>query len=255
MSRIGFIGTGEIAAAMVAGLAGQGHDLILSRRNAQMAADLVARYGDVRLGDNAEVVQQADIVVLCLMASVARQILPELPFRAGQQVISVMVDVDFAALQDLCAPTTDITITIPMPSIARGGAPLPVFPADSRSVADLFGAINPIIPCRDEAALQAYFGGSALASPILDMMRVGAGWLAEQTGDRRAAEAYVAGLFAGFMRDVAEDQTQSFQDALHSLSTEGGLNASLRDHMRAAKADEALRTGLDQLKPRLGLTT
>lgn len=252
MARIGFVGTGEIATHMVAGLAGRGHDILVSDRNATRAADLAARHGEVRVAENADVVAGADVVFLCLMADRAQKILPALPFRADQTVISVMVDVSISDLKTLCAPATDLAITIPLSSIAVGGSALPVYPDNAR-LRTLYGDRNLILPCRDEAALNAHFGASALASPILDLMHAGAGWLADTTGDAEGAQAYVATVFAGLLRQMQEEPETGFADLLAALSTEGGLNASLRDHMRGQGAAQDLRDGMDALKTRLGL--
>ncbi len=252
MERIGFIGTGEIAAAMVTGLTGRGHQITVSDRNAAIAAALAAQFTDVTIAPNEQVVADSDIIFLCLLADVARDVLPDLAFRADQRVISVMVDVPLADLKLLCAPATEISITIPFPSIAVGGSALPVFP-DSAALRTLFGDTDLILPTGAEAALNAHFAATALASPILEQMRAGAAWLAAQTGDETASEQYVATVFAGFLRSMTENPETSFTDLLDSLATEGGLNASLRAHMRKAGAIDALTDGLEALKLRLGL--
>lgn len=121
--RLGFLGTGEITAAMVRGLQGQGHAILVSPRNAATAARLAAEMPGVTVApDNAAVVEGAEVVFLCLLAHVAEEVLPALPFRAGQSVISVMVDAPLARLRALCAPATDIARCIPLPPIARGAA-------------------------------------------------------------------------------------------------------------------------------------
>lgn len=75
MARIGFLGTGEIASQMVRGLAGQGHAIMVSDRNADVARSLADDHIEVSIVSNAEVVGQSDIVILCLMAPVARTVL------------------------------------------------------------------------------------------------------------------------------------------------------------------------------------
>ncbi|SEW37633.1 pyrroline-5-carboxylate reductase [Aliiroseovarius sediminilitoris] len=253
MERIGFIGTGEIAAAMVAGLTGRGHQILVSERNGAMAAALAAQFSDVTIAPNDQVVADSDTVFLCLLADVARKVVPDLPFRDDHRVISVMVDVPLADLRMLCAPVNEIAITIPLPSIAVGGSALPVYP-DSMALRSLFADTDMIIPCQSEVALNAHFAATALASPILDQMREGARWLAALTGDQTASEQYLATVFAGFLRSMTENPETSFTDLLDSLATEGGLNAAMRAHMREAGVVDALADGLDALKPRLGLT-
>jgi pyrroline-5-carboxylate reductase len=250
VARIGFLGTGEIAAHMVRGLAGQGHAIRVSARNATVAADLARTVEGVTIHPNAEVVAGSDIVVLCLMARVADDVLPGLPFRADQAVISVMVDCPLERLATLCAPATDIALTIPLPAIAKGGCPLPVFP-ESAALTALYGDRNPILPVRDEAALNAHFIATALCSPILRQAQEGAAWLSRRTGDPAQAETYVATLLAGAFRDIGSGE--GFARALDALATEGGLNATLRAAMEEAGAPDTLRRGMAALAPRLGL--
>jgi pyrroline-5-carboxylate reductase len=245
--RLGFLGTGEITAAMVRGLQGQGHQIMVSPRNAQVAASLAELPG-VSIAPNEDVVANSDVVFLCLLAGVAEDALLGLPFRAGQTVISVMVDAPLAKLRHFCAPATDIAITIPLPPIAVGGCPLPVYP-DTPALHALYGDRNPILPQPSETALNAHFGASALCSPILDQLLTASDWLAGHTGNPNAAEAYVAALIRGYLPDRAAEG--DLATALKKLSTEGGLNATLRAAMAPAKGD--LRHGLDGFRTRLGL--
>ena len=251
MAKVGFIGTGEIASAMVTGLTAQGHDLFVSERGAEYAAKL-AKYNDVQVTSNTEVVANCDVVVLCLLREVAGVVLPELQFRADQAIISVMVDVPIASLQGLCAPATDISITIPLPSISVGGCPLPVYP-DTGSVAALFGGKNPILPMATETALNAHFAATAMASVGFSQAQVAAKWLAGNTGDAAAAETYLVSMLAGFFGGMPTDGQGRLAEALGALSTEGGLNATLRARMKDAGAETALRDGLTAFEGRLGL--
>lgn len=246
--RLGFLGTGEIAAAMVRGLRGQGHSILVSPRNAKVAATLAAEVAGVTIAPNEQVVAGSDVVFLCLMARAVEDALPSLPFRAGQSVISVMVDVPLAKLRRLCAPAIDIAITIPLPSIAGGGCPLPTYPA-SPALDALFGAKNLILPQPSETALNAHLGASALCSPILDQLLTATDWLTAHTGNPAAAEAYIAAMIRACLPERAS--AGDLASALKRLSTEGGLNATLRAAMAPAK--DSLRHGLTGFLLRLGL--
>lgn len=248
MARLGFIGSGDITRAMVRGLQGQGHQILISPRNAAIAASLTAEIEGVTIAPNAEVVAGSDVVFLCLLARVAEEVLPTLPFRADHHVISVMVDAPLVKLRRLCAPVTDIALTIPLPPIAQGGCPLPVYPA-SAPLAALFGARNPVIVLENEAALAAHLGVSAICASMLDQLLTAAGWLAEHTGDPAAAEAYVAAMIRAYLPERASGG--ELAGALRNLSTEGGLNTTLRAAMAGAKAD--MVKGLDGFSTRLGL--
>lgn len=252
MAKVGFVGTGEIARCMIDALANQGHEIRVSERNANIATQLADQYTEVSIHANADVVAGSDIVILCLMAKVAEEVLPTLPFRADHSVISVMTDVTLARLAGFCAPATDICLTIPMPFIATGGCPLPVYP-DAAAVEALFGADNLILPVESEAAVNAHFAACAISSPLLAQMQQGVDWLAEATGDAVGAEQYITSLFAGYFKSMALDGGGELKALLQSLSAEGGLNATLRQHMQDHGALDDLVSGMDAFRPRLGL--
>ncbi|MGB0507292.1 MAG: NAD(P)-binding domain-containing protein [Pikeienuella sp.] len=252
MAKIGFIGTGEIAAAQVSALSGQGHEILVSERNPEVAAELASAHEEVRIAPNQAVLDGADIVILCLMATTARDVLPALNFRADHQVVSVMVDVGLSELAELCTPASSFTITIPLPFIARGNCPLPVYP-DNGVLRDLFGEANPIIPLADEAAMNPHFAASAMCSVIFSQLSTASDWLANHTGDATGAEIYVASLIGGYLADTPKDGADRLGAAIASLNTDGGLNQTLREHMRSAGANDALTAGLDGFTDRLGL--
>lgn len=246
--RLGFIGTGDITRAMVRGLAGQGHQILISPRNATIAAALAAEIPGVSIASNEEVVAGSDVVFLCLLARVAVDVVPSLPFRADHRVVSVMVDAPLAKLRHLCAPATDIALTIPLPPIAKGGCPLPVYPA-SPTLEALFGVRNPVITLESETALAAHLAVSGISATMLDQLLTAAGWLAGHTGDPASAEAYVAAMIRAYLPERAAGG--ELAGALRNLSTAGGLNATLRAAMAGAKTD--MVKGLDGFSARLGL--
>jgi hypothetical protein len=113
----------------------------------------------------------------------------------------------------------------------------------------LYGGRNLVLPQPSEAALNAHLGASALCSPILDQLLAAVDWLSAHTGDPRAAEAYVSAMIRGYLPERAAGG--ELAAALQSLSTEGGLNATLRAAMDPARDD--LRRGLQGVHGRLGL--
>ena len=102
--RIGFVGTGTIAAAMVNGIVADGHEIFVSERNAVISAELATQHPNVTVADNQAVVDNSDIVILGLLAPAARVVLPELTFYSRQRVFSVIVGITFAELSAWVAP-------------------------------------------------------------------------------------------------------------------------------------------------------
>ena len=70
--------------------------------------------------DLKKAVNNSDIIFICLMASVARAILPKINFRGDHQIISVMAHINRDELISYCLPAKNICITIPLPFVAKG---------------------------------------------------------------------------------------------------------------------------------------
>ena len=89
MAIIGFIGTGEIASAMVNGITNQGHKIYVSKRGIKYAAKL-ALLNDVQITSNQELIDKSDIIILCLLKNTAEKVLPKLNFKKDKKIISNM---------------------------------------------------------------------------------------------------------------------------------------------------------------------
>jgi pyrroline-5-carboxylate reductase len=250
--KVGFIGTGEIAEALIRGVAGQGHHIWISNRGSERAKTLSETYNEVISCTNEKVVLNSDIVFICLMSPVASEELPKLVFRKGHQIISVMAHTTHKQLREYCYPTENICITIPLPFIAKGGCPLPVFPR-SDALETLYGTNNPIIVLKSSTDIAPHFVISATLSPIFTLFEVASKWLTERTGADLNSEIYVTHLFKGYLDFMPDEECKRFQNALKSLSTEGGLNSTLKTFMRDKGAYKAFADGLDAFRDRLGI--
>jgi len=249
--RIGFIGTGRITRRLVGGLAGQGHDITLTRRSEAVSAELAAAHAGIEVVNEPQaVVDRSEVVFACLSADVARELLPTLAFSADQAVISVMVGIGLDELRAAATPATEVSVTIPMPFIEHGGCPLPVYPR-SAALEVVYGERNPIITVATEAALAPFWAVAGTMAGVLCELQTVATWLGERIGDPKAGEQYVASLYGGYLSTLEKDGAGRLAAALGDLSIEGGLNATLRDRIAESGHYEELRAGLDALYARV----
>lgn len=239
--RIGIIGTGTIASAVVRGIANDGHQITVSERSAANAQALAAEFDSVSIASNQDVIDQSDVVILGLMAEAAGDILAPLTFRADQQVISLMAGASLDAAAALVAPAQARTIMLPFPGIAKGGSPILML-GDETLVGQIFGTRNQIFALQDAAELNAYLCAQAVLSPAARMVSDAANWLGTRVSDVAKGEAFLRVL-------VASSLEGSTADALISaLNTEGGYNQRLRLHMENAGTGAILAEGLDKLE-------
>ncbi|MCC5992709.1 MAG: NAD(P)-binding domain-containing protein [Rhodobacteraceae bacterium] len=238
--RIGVIGTGTIATALVRGLAGQGHVITLSQRSAANSAMLAGEIAEVSVAENQAVLDASDVVFLGLMAGAAPQILGALRFRADQQVISLMAGASLAQTAPMVAPARAVALMLPYPGIAEGGSAVLAL-GKTGLIETLFAPRNQIFPLKDDAELAAYLCAQAVLSPLAQMVADASDWLGSLIDDPAQGEAFLRAL-------VASNLSAGPAKALVSaLETEGGYNQRLRIHLHQAGTRASLLQGLDRL--------
>lgn len=248
--RIGVVGTGTIAGAMVDGIAADGHEIFVSKRGRKHALRLASTYPNVSIADNQAVIDNSDVIIIGLMADVAPGILQTLKLRPDQVVISAMAGVKHDQLVKMVHPVQDAATAIPFPAIAKGGSPLLVFPR-SATVEALFGKRNHIVNLPDEAKLDAFMAAQAVLSPIIKILAETTNWLADRTESRADAEQFLRVLIGGSLISRSPEEPNVFGAMLEELNTPGGFNAELREYFVENGVMKTLHAGLAQLENRL----
>ncbi|MBE1160915.1 NAD(P)-binding domain-containing protein [Dyella acidiphila] len=179
---LGLIGVGAIAAAIVSGLSetAEPPSIVLSPRNAAVAARLAGAYANVRVAaSNQAVVEQADVLLLCVRPADAQQVMSALRFREQQSLVSVMAGIPLARLRELATPIQQIARAIPLPSVAAGRGITPLYPANAHA-RDLFERLGHVIEVDNETAFDLFSAATAtMAAHFLYLDRIST-WLAAQ---------------------------------------------------------------------------
>jgi len=230
-------------------LASRGHEVTVSRRNAEVSSELAATHA-IKVAENQQVVDATETVFLSLRPQIAAGIVEALRFRPEQRIVSVMAGISLGELGRLCAPATDIVSTIPLGFLERGGCPLAACPS-AGVLAELFEPENPVVAVPDEAGLNAHFAICALVPGFLDMMDSAAGWLGQRTGDPGKAEFYTTELVSGFLAAMGRREG-ALSHARDALATEGTISLQMTAALRERGVHDALRDALDAIEARLG---
>ncbi|MEB8386980.1 NAD(P)-binding domain-containing protein [Rhodobacteraceae bacterium KMM 6894] len=239
--RIGFIGTGTIASAVVEGIAGDGHAIAVSTRNAAHSTRLAGMFSNVTVHDNQAVVDRSEVICVALVAGVAENVLGALTFRPDQRVISLMAGVSLSDVAVMVAPAQAAGIMIPFSGMAQGGSPFMGY-GDTDLLQGLFGGRNTLFAMASEAELDAYMCAQAVLSPAVRMVADAAQWLGARVDDPAQGEAFLRALVGSSLA------SSDCATLLAALDTPGGYNQRLRDHMTDAGMGATLAEGLDRLE-------
>jgi pyrroline-5-carboxylate reductase len=249
----GFIGAGEITAAVVEGLSAGVADpplIYLSPRGRTVGRELAARYPHVRVcADNQEVVDSAPVVVLAVRPPQGRDVLTQLSFRSRQVVLSALAGVPLAQLREWVAPAAEVVRVIPLPQAAQARSLTTVYP-DHPVARELFERLGGVVVPESERALNAFTAATSTFATHLDYLRTVADWLAAQGVEAAVATDYVRHIYAQVGGSLSR-LTGDLEELTARHMTPGGTNAQLLAHLRQAGFPDVVREGLDQVLTRL----
>lgn len=248
--HIGFIGTGAITEAMVTGMIGSGlgiAEILVSPRNAEIAARLAGRFPLVRIArDNQEAVDASDVLFLAVRPQIAEEVIPRLRFRKGQTVVSVIAATDRSSLLSWIDEEVDLTQAIPLPFVAEREGVTAIFPP-SRDIAAIFEALGTPVECETKEEYDLLAVASALMATYLGILDQATGWFAEKGVGRDKARAYLAPLFASLAQRAVRDGETPLDVLSRAFSTPGGLNEQVLIDFDRGGGHRALTDALERV--------
>lgn len=250
---LGFIGTGTIAAAMVRGLrrAGNAEPIVVSPRNAQLAARLAAELDGVSIAaSNQQVVDQCDTVFVAVLPQVVEQVMGELRFEPRHCVVSLVATVSLERLAKLAGPAGQLYRAVPLPFVAIGLGGTLLYPA-SATLAALFDQLGQALVMRSEADIDILTVASSTMSSAFAAQAAIDAWMVGHGIAPSQSRAYLTQLASGLAASAEQHPEMSLAQLTHDFATPGGLNEQFRRHLDAAGLPEAYSSGLDALLVRI----
>ena len=253
MTSYGVIGVGSIAVAIVNGLCAGVLDppkVVLSPRNAERAAELAARLPSVRVAeDNQQVLDESDVVIVCLRPAHAAEVLAAVEFRLDHAVVSAVAGFPVAQLAGAVTPATNLARSIPLPAVATRGSVTPVHPG-TEAATRLFDRLGGSMEITDELSYEAVAAASATVAAHFRYLETVADWLSRRGIATAAARRYVADVFAGLAGEL-DTPDADFSTLAHAHATPGGLNEQFARDLAAAGTYDAVEAGLDAVLVRI----
>ncbi|WP_413737078.1 pyrroline-5-carboxylate reductase [Sodalis sp. RH21] len=240
--KIAFIGAGNMAQAIVAGLVATGYpaDLITVCAPSENHRDALAReHGVQSSADNAASASRAEVVVLAvkpqLMADVCRQLAQSVDF-SGKLVLSIAAGVTVNRFYALLGEPLNLVRIMPnTPSLVGKGmsglyAPAQVNEADRAFTADLMGAVGRVCWVSEESGINGVIAaaGSAPAYFFLFMEAM------QQEAVRQGFDEATAGLLvrqaaSGAAALADANAGTAFATLRQNVTSKGGTTAAALD--------------------------
>ncbi|WP_086839908.1 NAD(P)-binding domain-containing protein [Amycolatopsis kentuckyensis] len=251
MQSYGFVGTGELTAAIVEGLSGgTPPQVFLSPRNHGIAHDLAGRFPNVRIcGSNQEVLDRTAVVVIAVRPQIAQDVLADLAFRPDHVVVSAVAGVALAELRARVSPAERVVRAIPLPTASRRASCTAVYPEDAVARA-LFESVGEVVVPESESALATFSAATATFAAHLDQLATIAAWMTGHGVSPEAANAYVAHVF-GELGHTLRRHGGTLGELAAKHMTPGGINEQFRTALREAGVPAHIEKSLDDVRARL----
>jgi pyrroline-5-carboxylate reductase len=266
--RLGFLGAGNMAAALVSGLV---HGEVLppdhilaSDVQGERLEQLTTEFGIRTTMDNHQLLRESDVVVLAVKPQVIDRVLTQIggEVRADHLVISVAAGVPIEALEARLPPGSRVVRAMPnTPATVQAGATAVsggthASPDDIRVARDMFEAVGRVVVL-DESLLDAVTGlsgsGPAYVMLIIEALADGgvkvglhrdtALMLAAQTVFGSAKLLLDTGEHPGRLKDMVTSPGGTAIAGLHTLES-GALRKTLIDAVETA-SKRAAELGAD----------
>lgn len=249
MTTLGFLGTGHLAELMVRGLAGQGYRLVLSPRNAAIAARLAAEHGCAVADSNQAVVDAADGVFVSLPAAMGADELARLTFRPGQPVLSAMAGTGLARLQAVTGPAQAAVTMLPGYANAFRVGPSILHPEDG-FWHEVLSKVGPVIAFDEEASFNAAAVFGAFSGASFGWMAHIIAWFQAQGLPPDTARVLVAATLRG-NAEVLLQEDRPLAEITASVVTPGGISEMVLAALASGDGLSAWDEGLARVLRRI----
>jgi len=247
---IGFLGFGTIASAIATGFSEQKNigisSIAISQRSSEKSSLFQEKYPKLTTvyDDNQEILDNSDIVFLCVLPKHVTDVLQSLTFDKDRHtLVSLVSTANLETLrQDSGLDQDKVSKMICLPSVAKlQGVCLHCPEQESGSIlTSLFEELGGCVQAKNEDILEAMMLATCIMGPMYGIMRRNRDWLVEKGLDPTDANYLITKQYLGAIQhadnfassprgldDLVEEQTPGGlnEQGLANLDKLGGLDA------------------------------
>ncbi|MBT8044316.1 MAG: NAD(P)-binding domain-containing protein, partial [Verrucomicrobiae bacterium] len=254
LPRIGVIGTGAIAEALVIGMIDHSRcsgPIRVSIRNEQRSSRLADRFENVVVDpSNQSIIDQTDIIIFAVLPDQAVALLNELTFRDDQTLINLVAGFSVSELRKIVSPLSRVHRLIPLPPVEFGLGPLPMFPP-CEDLANLFSGCGKVIQVEDETDFTGFAAVSGLMATHHRLTATVTQWVASRGVNADNAAAYTSHMFHALTYLESTASGADLQRLARKCVTQGGINELALDQLEELQWFDQVVERLDTIADRL----
>ncbi len=242
---VGILGVGHLAEFILQGIAraDTSYRFIFSPRNHEKAQSLSVQYNADVASSNQDVVDRADIVMICLPTNIGLNILTDLTFRQDQIVLSAMAGIGHEELAIATSPAVACCTMMPGHANAYGRGPSVLYPANYHCEAFL-QHLGPVHVFDDGEIFGAACIFGALSGASFVFMQHIISWFEDRGVPENTARKLIVETLIGNAHVVGSGD-QPLTSIIKGVTTPGGITQQYVDFVDAHGAMDVWRKALD----------
>ena len=252
--NLGFIGTGQIAKAVINGILKSKikySKIFISKRNLKISAELSRKSKKILIiKNNQEIINKSDWVFLAVTPTVGNKILKDLNFKKKQTVISFISTIKMNELKKYIKVTSKIVRAIPLPPISLKKGPVPIFPPNNK-VKLFFDQIGTTVEVKNEKSSLNFWATSSMMAPFYELLKTLSSWLISKGIKKNDAQKYITSLFVALSEDAMVNSKKDLKILVKNSQTPKGLNEQAVNELRKSGFYKSLNKTLNSVLKRL----
>ena len=225
--KLGFIGTGKIASAVINGVCSSKipfNRIYISPRNKLIAQELKKKFKKISIAkNNQEIVNKCEWVFLSITPNVGNRIIKNLKFKSSQTIISFISTIKLNQLKKAIKVKAKIVRAIPLPPISLKKGPVPIFPPNKK-VKNFFNNIGTTVEIKSERSSISFWTTSGMMASFYELLNVMTNWLIKKGVKRNNAQKYITSLFLALSEDAFVNSKKNLKNLVKDSQTPKGLN-------------------------------
>jgi pyrroline-5-carboxylate reductase len=251
--KLGFIGTGKIASAVINGICTSKISftkIIISPRNKILANKLKKKFKKIIVAkNNQEVINFSDWVFLSITPRVGEKIIKNLKFKTDQTIVSFISTITLAELKKAIKIKVKIIRAIPLPPISFKKGPIPICPPD-KNVKKFFDQIGTTVEIKDEKLSNNFWSTSGIMASYYEMQRVMIEWQVKKGIKKSSAQKYITSLFLALSEDAVINSKKDLKYLVKDSQTPKGINEQVLKNLLKLGFYKILKKGLNNIYKR-----
>lgn len=250
MMKLGFIGIGRIACAVVKGLGTsniKNTTINLSPRNDKNSSYLAKKFSNVnRLESNQLVLDNSDIIFISVPPKVSKEILNSLKFKETHTVISFIPFLIFSELIEAVRPAGKVSRAIPLPTVVNHNCPIPILNSD-KTITKLISYIGEPLLLENENQLHVLWTLTGFIVSFYDLLKELSAWTRSNGVNEKIANKYIVDMFHSLTFSAKEGNQIDFDELVKHASTPNGLNEQALKEFQEKRVHEVYKITADNL--------